>query len=158
MYLHQPGCVNALMWNANIHDIKTAPWGKMNEKKTSQQLSKQDVELRCLMAGCDGRVQFTVLERDKGTKDKNEEWYTAKWHTDAVEAEARKKKEEEEAKQRAIEVHNLSSVRILHLCCILAGNKSWAWCPAWCLSIIRHMHKRAKPEPQAASWMLAAQV
>lgn len=98
MRCHHPQCVRALIY-CGVHS-REQPWGKMDAKNTSQQLSKDGVVMRCLKAGCDGRVIRTAIEKDRGVR-RAEAWYHAKWHQDILDEEERQKKQQEEEAARA---------------------------------------------------------
>lgn len=72
----------------------------MDAKNTSQQLSKEGVVMKCLKAGCDGRIVRTAIEKDRGVR-RAEVWYHARWHQDMIEEEERQKKQLEEEATRA---------------------------------------------------------
>lgn len=95
---HHPSCVRALTV-CGLHS-KDQPWGKMDAKNTSQQLSRDGVVMHCLNAGCGGRLIRTAIEKDRGVR-RAEVWYHAKWHQAIIEEEERQKKVQEEEAARA---------------------------------------------------------
>ena len=99
--MHQPGCIQSL-GAAGIHSA-AQPYHKLDSKGASTQIAKQNVELQCLMPNCPGRIRDVTLERGKGKAGKagnSEVWYTAKWHTDALAAAERAKREAAEKARR----------------------------------------------------------
>jgi hypothetical protein len=99
--VHHPACLRNLTL-CGIHS-PTQPWGKLDSKKLSQKLSEERLDIKCLMRACNGRVQQTVLEKDRGGKGKVEVWYHARWHQEALAQDAEKRAAEEEERLRKIE-------------------------------------------------------
>jgi hypothetical protein len=85
------------------HPQRDAPWGKLDSKKLSQKLSEERLDIKCLMRACSGRVQQTVLEKDRGGKGKVEVWYHDRWHQEALAQDAEKRAAEEEEQLWKIE-------------------------------------------------------
>jgi hypothetical protein len=107
-YAHHPSCMHDLCALSGIHS-PAQPWGKLDSRGSSAQVSKQDIALVCLLEGCGGRIRQTVLEKDKGTKGNLEVWYHAKWHQHELAAEERRKQEEAEARERECEAREAAA-------------------------------------------------
>jgi hypothetical protein len=98
-FVHHPGCGRRLLLNIHSPD---QPWGKLDSR--AQALKVADdvrIHIRCLKAGCAGRLVTLELEKEKGVKGQTEEWYHAKWHRDELEEKEREAREKEEAKEAA---------------------------------------------------------